>query len=150
MWAVSGTAGSTPGSTPCSGGVARRPYAVGMATLEQAALTAEQRRVIERWIERLRDELELESVWLFGSKARGEPGGEDSDVDLLVLTRGDPERDRQRAWALIDDVARELGTDPTVYVPHTWDRAWLENRRAIESFFVQELDRDRIVLYGEP
>lgn len=121
-----------------------------MATLAQAALSAEERRVIERWIERLRDELDLESVWLFGSRARGQPEGNDSDVDLLVLTRGDPERDRQRAWALIDHVARELGADPAVYVPHTWDRAWLENRREIESFFVQELDRDRIVLYGEP
>jgi predicted nucleotidyltransferase len=58
-----------------------------MATLEQAALSAEQRRVIERWIERLRDELELESVGLFGSTARGESGGKDSDVDLLVLDR---------------------------------------------------------------
>jgi hypothetical protein len=43
-------------------------------------------------------------------------------------------------------VARELGADPTVYVPHTWDRPWLENRRQIQSFFVRELDRDRIVL----
>lgn len=106
--------------------------------------------MIERWIARLRNELELESVWLFGSRARGEDRGEGSDVDLLVITRGDPERDRNRAWALIDEAARELGADPTVYVPHTWDRAWLENRREIESFFVQELDRDRIVLFGEP
>jgi predicted nucleotidyltransferase len=121
-----------------------------MATLAQAALSSEERQVLERWVERLRDELDLESVWLFGSRARGEPRQRDSDVDLLVITRGAPERDRQRAWALIDEVARELGADPAVYVPHTWDRAWLENRREIGSFFVQELDRDRIVLFGEP
>jgi predicted nucleotidyltransferase len=142
--------GQRLGQQPCSGGVERRAYAVSMATFAQAALSAEQRRVIERWIEHLRDELDLESVWLFGSRARGQPEGEESDVDLLVITRGDPERDRQRAWALIDEAARELGADPAVYVPHTWDRAWLENRREIESFFVQDLDRDRIVLYGEP
>jgi predicted nucleotidyltransferase len=121
-----------------------------MATLAQARLSPEERHLIERWIERLRDELELESVWLFGSRARGEDRGEDSDVDLLVITRGDPELDRRRVWALIDEVARELDADPAVYVPHIWDRAWLENRRQIESFFVKELDRDRIVLYGEP
>jgi predicted nucleotidyltransferase len=121
-----------------------------MATLAQARLSAEERRVIERWIDRLRMEIDLDSVWLFGSRARGEGGGDDSDVDLLVLTRGDAERDRGRAWALIDEVAREIGANPAAYVPHTWDRDWLEGRRAIDSFFVQELDRDRIVLFGTP
>lgn len=121
-----------------------------MVTLAQARLSPDERRVVERWVERLRAELDVESVWLFGSRARGEGGGEDSDVDLLVITRGDPERDRTRVWALVDEVARELGVNPAAYVPHTWDRAWLEDRRAIRSFFVQELDRDRIVLFGEP
>jgi predicted nucleotidyltransferase len=76
---------------------------------------------VERWIDVLRDEIELDSVWLFGSRARGERR-EDSDVDLLVITRGDPERDRQRVWKTIDDVAREMGVNPAVFVPHTWDR----------------------------
>jgi hypothetical protein len=30
------------------------------------------------------------------------------------------------------------------------DRAWIEDRRAIESFFLQEVDRDKIVLFGRP
>jgi predicted nucleotidyltransferase len=121
-----------------------------VATLEQARLGADERRVIEQWIERLRSAIDLDAVWLFGSRARGEGGGEDSDVDLLVITRGDPEGDRGRVWELIDEVAREMGVNPAAYVPHTWDRAWLENRRAIDSFFVQELDRDKIVLFGGP
>ncbi len=120
-----------------------------MPALAQARLSGEERRVIERWIERLRVELDLESVWLFGSRARGEAGTDDSDVDLLVITRGDPEHDRRLSWALVDEVARDLGTDPTVYVPHTRDRRWLEDRRQIRSFFIQEVDRDRVVLYGE-
>jgi len=28
--------------------------------------------------------------------------------------------------------------------------AWLEDRRRIDSFFLRDLDRDKIVLYGEP
>jgi predicted nucleotidyltransferase len=120
-----------------------------MATAAQARLSADERRVIERWIAGLRSELDIESVWLFGSRARGE-GDEDSDIDLLVITRGDPEADRRRVWALVDEAAAAFGADPTAYVPHTWDRAWLENRRAIRSFFVQELDRDKVVLFGEP
>jgi predicted nucleotidyltransferase len=83
-----------------------------MGKLGEAALSAEERRVIERWIERLRDELDLESVWLFGSRARGRPVRRESDVDLLVITRGDPEGDRQRAWALIDESAREWERTP--------------------------------------
>jgi hypothetical protein len=71
-------------------------------------------------------------------------------VDLLVITRGDLERDRRCAWALIDEVARELAANPAVLIPHTRDRAWLDNRRELRSFFVQELDRDGIVLFGEP
>jgi predicted nucleotidyltransferase len=130
--------------------VAPPTYALWVATLAQARLSTDERRVIDRWIERLRADLDLDSVWLFGSRARGEGGGEDSDVDLLVITRGDAERDRRRVWALIDEVARELGANPAVYVPHTWDRPWLESRREIESFFVQELDRDKIVLFGAP
>jgi predicted nucleotidyltransferase len=45
-----------------------------MATIAQARPSADERRVIER----LRSALDLEAVWLFGSRARGE-GGEDSD-----------------------------------------------------------------------
>jgi predicted nucleotidyltransferase len=112
-------------------------------------LSPKEQRVIERWIEVLREEIELESVWLFGSRARGERRG-DSDVDLLVITRGDPERDRQRVWKTIDDVARAMGVNPAVFVPHTWDRAWLKGRREIRSFFIQEVDRDKVVLFGGP
>jgi predicted nucleotidyltransferase len=121
-----------------------------MATLAQARLSTEERQVIERWIERLDAELDLDAVWLFGSRARGEAGRDDSDVDLLVITRGDPQQDGHRAWTLIDEAARELGANPGPYVPHTWDRAWLENRREIRSFFIQEVDRDKIVLFGKP
>jgi predicted nucleotidyltransferase len=125
-----------------------RPYAVVMVVVH-GSLSAAEQRVIERWIEVLREEIELESVWLFGSRARNEQRG-DSDVDLLVITRGDPERDRRRVWKTIDDVARAIGVNPAVFVPHTWDRAWLEGRREIRSFFIQEVDRDKVVLFGGP
>jgi len=50
--------------------------------------------VIERLLGLLETELgpHLRAVWLYGSRARGEQAGEDSDVDLLaVSTRGDPD-----------------------------------------------------------
>jgi predicted nucleotidyltransferase len=39
------------------------------------SLSPEERRVVERWIEVLREEIDLESVWLFGSRARAERRG---------------------------------------------------------------------------
>jgi len=37
-----------------------------------------------------------------------------------------------------------------VYSVKVNDRTWLEGRREIESFFIQEVDRDEVVLYGNP
>jgi hypothetical protein len=42
------------------------------------------------------------------------------------------------------------GVNPAAFVPHTWDRTWLEGRREIGSFFIQEVDRDKVVLFGRP
>jgi predicted nucleotidyltransferase len=62
-------------------------------TPAQTSLTSLERRVIERFVGMVEAELgsHLRSVWLYGSRARGEPAGEDSDVDLLVVsTRENP------------------------------------------------------------
>jgi predicted nucleotidyltransferase len=118
-------------------------------SIVHGSLSPEEQGVVERWIEVLREEIELDSVWLFGSRARGERH-DDSDVDLLVITRGDPERDRPLVWKAIDEVAWAMGVNPAPFVPHTWDRSWLEGRREIRSFFIQEIDRDKVVLFGGP
>ena len=39
------------------------------------------------------------------------------------------------------------GTWGTLLSVRVRDAAWLAGRRAIDSFFVQELDRDRLSLY---
>jgi FMN phosphatase YigB (HAD superfamily) len=51
---------------------------------------------------------------------------------------------------LIDESARAAGMNAAAFVPHTWSRAWLNNRREIGAFLIQEVDRDKIVLYGKP
>lgn len=104
--------------------------------------------MLARWLELMRAELDLESVWLYGSRARGEGRAPDSDIDLLVITRGDRARDRERTWRLLHRAADELHANPAPFVPHTRDRVWLEGRRAIRSFFIEEVDRDKVVLLG--
>ncbi len=108
----------------------------------------------------LRSELgsDLLAVWLYGSRARGEadPAEEDpdlrSDVDLLAIVN--PARDaRQTAWdamALIEAAADAEADSPVYYSLRVFDIEYLRDRRHIHSFFVQEVDRDKVVLHGGP
>ena len=108
--------------------------------------------MIERFVGLLEAELgpHLRSVWLYGSRARGEPAGEDSDVDLLVVsTRGDP-NDDLRVIELAFEAAGDEGANPAWYSIKLYDPELVEQRRSIRSFFMQEVDRDKVVLAGEP
>lgn len=122
-----------------------------MASLAQAKLTETERRALDRFVERACRELEedLHAIWLYGSRARGEGEIGESDVDLLVITargREDGDRLRQLMWD-----AREAAGDIAILMSmHVQTPAWLEGRREIESFFIQEVDRDKIVLHGHP
>jgi predicted nucleotidyltransferase len=129
------------------------------SALEDATLAQPERRVVERLLERLRRQFggDLLAVWLYGSRARGEadPTESDpdrrSDVDLLAIV--DPSRDIREAgwWALpmVEEEADAVGDSPVYYSLRVFDTEWLRQRRAVRSFFVQEVDRDKLVLYGD-
>ncbi len=91
---------------------------------------------------------DLLAVWLYGSRARGERTHPDSDVDLLVIVAGDVERNQRLAGNLGEAAALAEGESPFTYSVHVYDPEWLRGRREIESFFIQEVDRDKIVLAG--
>ena len=119
-----------------------------MAAVADAALDEREREALDRLVRALVDEYgdDLDAVWLYGSRARGERSHEESDVDVLVVTRG--ERDDRALIPLLWRVLDELG-NPRVYVdPRQRSRAWVDGRRAIDSFFIRDVDRDKIVLYG--
>jgi predicted nucleotidyltransferase len=62
-----------------------------MRTLAEASLTPVERRVLERFVPALKKEFGWHLRWVspYGSRTRGEEPGEDSDVDLTVVsTRG--------------------------------------------------------------
>lgn len=121
-----------------------------MGTLAETTLTEDQRRLIAHLIPRLRGELGAESVWLYGSRARAEPPWPESDVDLLVIAPGGRWENLLRVDELLFEVAAKLGVDPTPFAIQVWDRQWLDRRREIRSFFIQEVDRDKLVLAGKP
>lgn len=134
--------------------MARLPILVGMATriadpLAAAALTEKQRQIVQLFASRLREALggDLRALWLYGSRARGEAHAE-SDVDLLVIADGGRDRYQRIAWDLSEEAATLSGESPFSYSVHVHDPEWLRGRREIESFFIQEVDRDKVVLAG--
>jgi predicted nucleotidyltransferase len=122
------------------------------ATIDQlnaAQLSESERRVIKRFASRLDNELggDLRGLWLYGSRARGTAHPE-SDIDLLVIAEGGRDRYGRIAGDLSEDAAVAEEESPFNYSVHVHDPEWLQRRREIESFFIQEVDRDKIVVAG--
>jgi predicted nucleotidyltransferase len=117
--------------------------------LTSAQLTETERQVVEGFVSRLDNELgsHLRGLWLYGSRARGTRHPE-SDVDLLVIADGGRDRYGRIAGDLSEEAAIAEGESPFNFSVHVHDPEWLQGRRAIESFFIQEVDRDKIVLAG--
>jgi predicted nucleotidyltransferase len=118
--------------------------------LAPASLADPERRVVERLVERLPEELgsELHAIWLYGSRARGETPHPESDIDLMVLADGGPEQIAQTAIKLAYEIAPTEGVSPVWYSFSVRTPEWLRGRREIRSFFIAEVDRDKLVLYG--
>ena len=127
-------------------------------SLAGVTLSERERRVVERLLARLREELgdDLLAVWLYGSRARGDANIEEtdpdrrSDVDLMVIV--DPSRGASSfSWEvipLVNEAADAEGDSPVWYSVLVYDIERLRDRRRIRSFFIQEVDRDKIVLHG--
>ncbi len=105
---------------------------------------------MERLVDTLREELgsDLHAIWLYGSRARGETPHSESDIDLLVIADGGSSRYGMRVIELLNNLAKAEGVSPVWYSFFIAERDWLQGRRDIRSFFIQEVDRDKIVLYG--
>jgi predicted nucleotidyltransferase len=118
-----------------------------MDVLAQVALTRAERDALETFVARLTGALggDLDAIWLYGSRARGERLHDESDIDVIVLTTAG-EKDRTLVWRS----ALESGDAGLRISPITTTRSWIEERRSIDSFFLQEVDRDKLVLHGEP
>lgn len=118
-------------------------------------LSPQERRAVGCLVERLQQEMgpDLHAIWLYGSRARGDGVIEDdvdrhSDIDLLVIADGGDKRYGMRSIELVNEVAAAEGVSPVWYSVIIGDSEWLRDRREIRSFFIAEVDRDKIVLYG--
>lgn len=129
-----------------------RVYSGLVPALAQASLTTAERRALDHLVTHLGDELgdRLRSVWLYGSRARGEPPHAESDIDVLVVVDPELADDLHRVVQAASKAEHATGAPPVVLAPMVYSSERIEQRREIRSFFIQEVDRDKIVLYGEP
>jgi predicted nucleotidyltransferase len=127
-------------------------YIDPMMSLADASLAPDEQALLERFVVELEQQLkdEMHAVWLFGSRARGEKPSQNSDVDVLVLVDDASWDGRMRVRSMLDDAARELGLDALTwsFSVHVQTLEWLAQRREIESFFIAEVDHDKIALRG--
>jgi predicted nucleotidyltransferase len=123
-----------------------------MPVLAEASLTDAERRAVDRAVSELRRRFgeRLRSVWLYGSRARREQPHAESDIDLLVVLDRRKWPDDWDVIGLVMDAAEAEGLDRLVLSAFTYGSDELAQRRKIKSFFIQEVDRDKIVLFGEP
>jgi predicted nucleotidyltransferase len=123
-----------------------------MGSLAEASLTDVERRALERFVRRAREEFgaDLRSIWLFGSRARAEEPHPESDVDVLVVSSRASSGDHVRLIELMNEAADAEGARAGYFSVALYDPDRVSQRREIRSFFFQEVDRDKIVLHGEP
>lgn len=119
--------------------------------LAPASLTHAERRMVERLVATMRAEWssDLHAIWLYGSRARGETPHPESDIDLMAIVDGGSRRYGMKAIELVNATAGAVGVSPAWYSVFVADPEWLRGRREIRSFFIAEVDRDRIVLFGD-
>lgn len=85
---------------------------------------------VEDFVERVREqEIEgVESIYLFGSVARGEARGRDSDADLFVVLSDDV--DRATTQRILRDIAHDVLLDQDIVISvRTQSRSRFEARR---------------------
>ncbi len=118
--------------------------------LAGATFSDPERRTVQRLVNALEDALgdDLLAVWLYGSRARGEQPHAESDVNLMVIAEGGERRYGAKVNDLRYDIAWAEAANPVYFSAFVHDLEWLHGRRQIESFFIQEVDRDKVVLYG--
>ncbi|MEW6355073.1 MAG: nucleotidyltransferase domain-containing protein [Planctomycetota bacterium] len=95
-------------------------------------------------VQKLVAEYAPQLIVLFGSYAGGKPTP-DSDIDLLIVKETDhpPMRRWMEVKRLLRDRRRTASVSPLVYTPKE-----LQERLALQDFFVQDVLEHGVVLYG--
>jgi hypothetical protein len=119
-------------------------------SLATASLDAAERRALQRFVGLLRKRFadDLDAVWLYGPRVRGEPPQEGSELQLIVLLRHSSRSDRVTALELLWEAALAEGATQSYFSIRIADRASPERRRALDEFLAREVELDGIALFA--
>ena len=78
----------------------------------------------------------------------GERAGPETDIDLLVVTRRGSGEDGELVRALLERAAGAEGTSHLAFQAIVHTPEGVAERRAKDTFFLREVDRDKVVLAG--
>lgn len=123
-------------------------YGSSVASLAETSLNHEQRALLERFAAELRSEKQNppRAIWLFGSRARGEQPAGNSDVDVLVVVDEDSWQAKSHIHDTLLAVARAMRLEALTwsFAVHVHTPSWLTQRREVHSFFIDEVDRNKV------
>lgn len=108
----------------------------GLTKQEKKALKLFKKLLIKEFGDR------LDSMRLFGSKARGDAHSE-SDVDVLVVLQTSDERNRDKVIRLASRVITETGV---VISPKVFSEKKIAKSRKRRNVFIQSVDRESVAL----
>ena len=103
-----------------------------------------EQQALAAFVRRLRDRFDggLDSVQLFGSRARGE-GSPVSDLDVLVVVESDDWRVHKEIRYLAADICLEYDLDLS---PRVWSTAHLQEMKKLGSHLYLNIQREGIHL----
>jgi hypothetical protein len=129
-----------------------RPLGVAavVPSLATASLDAAERRALQRLVGLLRRRFaeELDAVWLYGPRVRGEAPQDESELQLLALLRHSSRGDRVTALELLWQAALAERATESYFSIRISDRASPERRRTIDEFLAREVEPDGIALFA--
>jgi hypothetical protein len=118
-------------------------------SLATASLDAAERRALQGFVGLLQERFadDLDAVWLYGPRVRGERPQDESELQLLVLLRHSSRSDRVTALELLWQAALAERATEGYFSIRVSDRASPERRRAIDEFLAREVEPDGIALF---
>ncbi|MBN1660685.1 MAG: nucleotidyltransferase domain-containing protein [Anaerolineae bacterium] len=109
-------------------------------------LTVREREALAEFARRLKEQFDggVPSVLLFGSCARGE-SRQDSDLDVLVVTRSEDWRVHKQVRYLAADICLEYGVDLS---PRVWSVSHYREAQRLNTALYRNIRRDAVPLPG--